>query len=272
MIEHLMYKSMIEISADRADFLSRLFSRPRPAEIGKASTVTALFEAYHDVEPDVKLFQTTYGAVIDHLMKDHGFALMQEDQTTLGYIMRAFFIGGPSLGYAGPPQPRGPTSILPTYEQLMIDTDQDGRQQSFLATEENFLTLQEIEKNNLIVPVVGDFAGPMAFHSVGDYLRKHGAVVSALYTSNVEQYLFMSEDWKAFYKNVSTLPVDSKSVFIRPLINTGDVRVGPGPYSASPQFRTGFHFDTLLFPIKDLVTAFDAGMIQTYYDAIGIRN
>jgi hypothetical protein len=261
------------MSADRADFLSRLFSRPRPADIGKASTVTALFEAYRDVDPDQKLFEDTYAAALSHLVKDHGFTLTQDDQNVLGYIMRAFFLGGPNLGYAGPPAQRLTVArILPTYEELMIDTDQDGRQQSFLATEENFLTLQEIEKNNLIVPIVGDFAGPTAFHSVGDYLKKHSAVVSALYTSNVEQYLFMSEDWKAFYKNVSTLPTDSKSVFIRPLINTGDIRVGPGPYSASPQFRTGFHFDTLLFPIRDLVTAFDSGMIQTYYDVIAIRN
>jgi len=273
MVEHLMYKALFEMSADRADFLSRLFSRPRPADIGRSLTVTALFEAYREVEPDQKLFEDTYAAVLNHLTKDHGFALTQDDQNVLGYILRAFYIGGPNLGYAGPP-PGRPTAprILPTFEELMIDTDQDGRQQSFLATEENFLTLQEIEKNNLIVPIVGDFAGPTAFHSVGDYLKKHSAVVSALYTSNVEQYLFMSEDWKGFYKNVSTLPLDAKSVFIRPLINTGDIRVGPGPYSASPQFRTGFHFDTLIFPIKNLLTAFEAGSIQTYYDAIAIRN
>src|SRR2546423_5581353 len=30
MLEHLMYKAALELSRDRADFLSRLFSRPRP--------------------------------------------------------------------------------------------------------------------------------------------------------------------------------------------------------------------------------------------------
>src|SRR6185295_2794513 len=29
--EHLLYKALFEMSADRADFLARLFSRPRPA-------------------------------------------------------------------------------------------------------------------------------------------------------------------------------------------------------------------------------------------------
>src|SRR5439155_3610561 len=187
-----------------------------------------------------------------------------------GYIFRAFYVGGPDLGYSNVAfQPRSPgPRLLPTYEELMIDTDENGQQRSFIATEENFLTLQQFEKNNLIVPLVGNFAGSTALQSVGSYLREHNTLISAFYTSNVEQYLFMSaEDWKNFYRNVSTLPLDSRSVFIRPLINTGI-----GGYAASPQFRSGFHWDTLLFPITGLVAAFDAGMIQNYYDVIRIAN
>ena len=149
----------------------------------------------------------------------------------------------------------------------MIDTDENGQQRSYLGTEENFLTLQQFEKNNLIVPLVGNFAGPSALRAVGQYLREHSTNVSAFYTSNVEQYLFMNnEEWKSFYTNVSTLPLDSKSVFIRPLINTGN------GYTASPQFRASFHWDTLLFPISDLVAAFNGGTIESYYDVIQTRN
>src|ERR1700757_2011427 len=46
MIEHLMYKALIEMSADRAEFIGKLFSRTRPAGLDTASTVTALFDAY----------------------------------------------------------------------------------------------------------------------------------------------------------------------------------------------------------------------------------
>ncbi len=268
MIQHLMYKALIEMSTDRADFLSRLFSRPRPADLGKNSSVVALFEAFRDVEPDPKIFEDNIAAITDQLTKVHTFKLTSEDEASLNYIMKAFFLGGTSLGYPGPAQlgRAGTPRILPTYEELMIDTDDDGRQQSYLATEENFQTLQQFERNNLLVPLVGDFAGTGAIRAVGEYLKNHNTTVSALYTSNVEQYLFMTEDWKAFYKNVSTLPLDSKSVFIRPLINTG-----PTGYSASPQFRQGFHWDTLLFPIRDLVTAFEGGKIETYYDVIQIH-
>ncbi|HYR92330.1 MAG TPA: hypothetical protein VE422_50260 [Terriglobia bacterium] len=270
MIEHLMYKALIEISADRAEFLSRLFSRARPADLNQDSSVVALFDAFRDIEADPNMFQESLGAIKDRLTTGHGFRLSMEDEGSLDYVFRAFYVGGPNLGYPGPNQAirRGVVRILPTYEELMLDTDEQDQIRSYLATEENFLTLQQLEKNNLIVPLVGNFAGPTAIRSVGQYLKDHGATVTAFYTSNVEQYLFMSpDDWKSFYRNVSTLPVSSRSVFVRPLINTG-----PDGYSASPLFRPGFHWDTLLFPIADLVEAFSSGMIQSYFDVIQARN
>ena len=52
MIAHLIYKSLFELSADRADFLSKLFSRPRPSGLGASSTAQQLFDAYRAVTPD----------------------------------------------------------------------------------------------------------------------------------------------------------------------------------------------------------------------------
>jgi hypothetical protein len=149
----------------------------------------------------------------------------------------------------------------------MTDTDQNGQYRSYLATEENFLKLRRLHENNLIIPLVGNFAGPSAIRAVGQYLREHNTTVTAFYTSNVEHYLFMNDqDWRNFYTNVSTLPLDSKSVFIRPLINNGR------GYSASPILRAGFRWDTLLFPMLNLVSDFEAGLIQSYYDVIRIPN
>jgi hypothetical protein len=79
----------------------------------------------------------------------------------------------------------------------------------------------------------------------------------------------MNESWKTFYGNVSALPVDGKSVFIRPLMNNGT-----GKYSPSPLIRSGvpFSWDTRLFPISVLLDAFGAGLIQNYDDAIAMPN
>jgi hypothetical protein len=265
MVEHLMYKALFEMSADRADFLSRLFSRSRPSSLGKESSAVTLFSAFSDVPADQELFQQTLAAIKQKLTVDHKFGLTTDDENSITKIMTAFFIGGPNLTYSGP---RPPTrTILPTYEELMTDSDSNGKTRSFLAAEENFAAVQQLEKDNLIVPVVGDFGGTTAIHSVGQYLKEHDGTVTAFYVSNVEQYLFMSEAWKNFYTNVAELPLDSKSVFIRPLID-----VGSGSYTASPLFRTGFRWNTLLFPMQDLVSAFHSGMIHNYYDIIQLPN
>jgi len=48
----LLYKALFELSADRADFVGRMFSRPRPAGLTKDSTAAAIFEAYARVPPN----------------------------------------------------------------------------------------------------------------------------------------------------------------------------------------------------------------------------
>src|SRR5205807_838984 len=92
----------------------------------------------------------------------------------------------------------------------ILATDQAGQARSYLATEENFQIVREMHKKNLIVPVVGDFAGSKALRRVGQYIKDHGATVRAFYTSNVEQYLFQQDDdWKKFLISVPTFPLDS---------------------------------------------------------------
>ena len=103
----------------------------------------------------------------------------------------------------------------------MLETDLTGLNHSYLASEENFKTLREFERNNLLVPIVGDFGGEKAVRAVGSYLREHGATVNYFYTSNVEQYLFQSDAWEKYYNNVATLPLNDKSTFIRAYFNMG---------------------------------------------------
>src|SRR5205809_4717588 len=100
MIEHLMYKALVETSADRVEFISRLFSRPQPADLDKTSTIASIFETFDEVAPDPKMFDDNLAAIKSCLMEKHGFKLTAEDEGMLAYIFRAFYIGGPSLGYS----------------------------------------------------------------------------------------------------------------------------------------------------------------------------
>src|ERR1700681_942501 len=45
---HLMYKALFELSADRAEFVSSLFSKPRPPGLDARATARQLFDAYAD--------------------------------------------------------------------------------------------------------------------------------------------------------------------------------------------------------------------------------
>jgi len=269
LIEHLMYKALFELSADRAEFVSRLLSRSRPPGLDSKSTVEDLFAAYGRTVMDRRILQENIRSIRKLLMQDHGFLLSPEDEASLERVVRAFTTGGANLTYDGPVENRGVrtvTGIMPTFEELMMETDGEGRHRSFLATEENFRTIQELQKKNLIVPVVGNFAGSRALRAVGQYLRNHGATVTAFYTSNVEQYLFMDRSWKDFYENVATLPIDGRSVFVR-----GVIRDAAGDYSSSPALPLTSRYETKLFPIGSLVDAFNNGTIQRYGDILTAR-
>jgi hypothetical protein len=261
MLQHLMYKALIEMSADRAEFVSRLFSRARPEGVDGNSNAEQLFAAFEKVDRNRQLYTDNFAAILQHLEQTHGFKLTAEDEKSIEYVFNAFYVGGLELNYNGPSAVGlGGRGRMPSYSELMIQTDREGLNRSYMNSEETFKTLQELEKKNLIVPLVGDFAGPKALRAIGDYLREHDANVNVFYLSNVEQYLFQQDDdWSKFFTNVGTLPLASNSTFIRSIFN-----------GLIPPRSTGFGLRSasVLSPIDDLLKAFGTGLLRTYYDVI----
>jgi len=205
MVEHLMYKAIFEMSADRADFVSNLFSRPRPAGLTADSSVDAIFRAFVNATADSKLAEEHLKTILNRLTSTHQFPMSQIDQERIRSIYLTFLREGVvnfSSSYASP-----------GYSGLMTMTDLKGKNWSFLATKENYDRIRTMHQKNLIVPVVGDFAGPKALRAVGQYLKDHGAVVSVFYLLNVEDYI--QSVWSAYSGNIASLPIDSSSTFIR---------------------------------------------------------
>jgi hypothetical protein len=219
----LMYKALFEMSADRADFVSKLFSRKRPEGLDRSSSATEIFAAFSDVETSEALFKENLKAIDDLLVSKHHFALSDGDIQGVEYVYHAFFNFGPKLNYSSTGGFGG--RYQPNYADLMSATDEAGQSRSFLASEENFNVLKTLETKNLMVPVVGNFAGPKAIRAVGEYVKARGAIVSAFYLSNVEQYLYQDRIWTNFCRNVATLPLDATSTFIRSVRGGG---FGPG--------------------------------------------
>jgi hypothetical protein len=210
---HLMYKALFELSGDRADFVSRLFSRKRPAGLRPASTVAEIFSAFLEVDPSDELYTRNLKEMEHHLVARHGFPLTSDDVKGIEHVYNAFFTFGPDIQYSST-EGFG-SSYQPTYAALMLATDGTGRARGYLSSQERFAYLKDLESRNLVVPVVGNFAGPKAIRAVGAYLEQRDAIVSAFYLSNVEQYLRLQRGWNTFCANVAMLPLDDASTFIR---------------------------------------------------------
>jgi hypothetical protein len=153
-----------------------------------------------------------------HLLRTHRLPLSADDLKGIEYVYYSFYWFGPVIQYWSSSGGRGARDA-PSYVDLMVAEDGKGRARSYLATEENFRFVKDLHAKNLIVPVVGNFAGTRALRTLGKYLRRHDAVVSAFYLSNVEQYLQREGRWYNFCNNVSALPFDRSSMFIRSVRN-----------------------------------------------------
>jgi hypothetical protein len=306
-IQHLLYKALTELSSDRAEFLSRLLSRPRPDGLDSTSTPLELVGAFQVAGKDSALHERNVDAVLSHLVERRRFALSPADSATLRTVYGAFFDYGSDITYGHRADPttltgsltglsqsygvristmtiRGQdsstqivtrvdtTSLLsggtlqraisyrmPSFADMMVADDGHGINHGWLATEANFRVLKDYHDRNMIVPLVGNFAGPTALRSVGEYLRRHDAKMSVFYLSNVEQYLFqIGDQWKQFYENVATMPFDSTSTFIRSVTNPRYLQPRH-PRSRMAQMSAS---------IEALVRAYQSGRVAGYYDVL----
>lgn len=261
-MQHLMYKALIELSADRAEFLSRLFSKPRPAGLDSTSSAMALFQAIGPGFPDSASYRRNLDAIKNRLVKVHGFALNDEELRSLEYVYSAFYTAGPSLTYNFGGGGGGFGRGMPSYDALMMESDGAGLNRSYLGSEANYRTLKDFEERNLLVPLTGNFAGDKTLRTVGAWVRERGAKITAFYTSNVEQYLWQQgDDASRYYKNVATLPVDSTSMFIR------SYSMGAG-MSGFRQQSPNSRSVQLIGSIEALLKAFSEGTLDGYFTVI----
>ncbi|HEX5070515.1 MAG TPA: hypothetical protein VFV78_09905 [Vicinamibacterales bacterium] len=218
---HLLYKALFETTANRADFVGRLFSRTRPAGLSATATAGELLAAYQAAPPvSDAAFTANLDAVMAHLTKTRKLPLDADDVAGIAYVYGNFYKFGPDINYSS--TINGRSGGQGSYARILAVPDRAlGTERSYLATEANFTIIKGLEAKNLIVPIVGDFAGPKALRAVAAYLKEHGAVVSAFYVSNVEDYLQRNGVMGRFCANVAAMPLDPASTFIRPSSRAG---------------------------------------------------
>ena len=164
------------------------------------------------VDPNERMLNGTLADIRHQLTTVRKFPLTGDDLMRIEAIFRVFYLAGTKIQYSPYGSFGGTTQ--PTYADLMAATDETGEPRSFLASDALFDAMRDFERRNLLVPLVGDFAGPKTIKAIGEYARRQKAVVSAFYVSNVEEYLQPAQRL-AFCRNVASLPLTVDSTFIR---------------------------------------------------------
>ena len=259
-VQHLMYKAIFQLSPTRAQFLSMLLSRPiaKDKKFAPDAPLSELVAYFGEAPPDEKVFTANLAAIRKFLKDDVKFQLTEQDQAGLEYIYKNFYDRGLDISY----QMGGfRSNMFPGLREILMETDLNGKLGNFLAAKDDYDFVRDMHRRNMIIPVVGDFAGPKALAGIGDYLKKSGYTVTAYYLSNVEQYLFQDNVFAAFANNVKRLPITDKSLMIRSISGR----------ATHPARQPDHRSVTLMEQIAIFIKDFDAGAYQSYNDLANIH-
>ena len=257
MLEHLWFKALFEMAANRVEYLSLLISREPPRLKPNASFEETLI-AIRGASTSEKLFQKNLAAIKSILLDKYKLRLSSEDLSKIEYVYRTFWMEGLDLRFSS--IGRGNAMMYPSLEEMLLETDREGRFQNYLSSEELFQRLKKLEVENRLIPIVGDFAGSHAFKAVGAFLKANGLQLSTFYTSNVEFYLFDRPGWTRYISNLRALPLADNAVFIRSYFPTYG--------RPHPQNMRGHRSTSLVSPIAPFLANYDARRILDYWDVV----
>src|SRR5688572_32656278 len=99
-MQHLLYKALFELSSTRAEFVSRLFSRPAVARLGTGIGAKDLFDSAAVMKGSDSAYKANSAAIFDLLMKKRGFALPDADMASIRHVYDVFFDAGTDVNYA----------------------------------------------------------------------------------------------------------------------------------------------------------------------------
>jgi hypothetical protein len=265
LLEHLLFKSIFAVARNRFEYLCLLLGKPVPADVDRwtGRPMTEVM-AYLEKTPT----STAAAAVTRRASNDRiagfGVALTARDREMIDRYRAQFVDEGLDTRYSS--LGRNNRSNYPSFGQLINETDRAGRQRSYLADENAYQIVRQMELADRIVPVTGNVAGDKAVRAIGQYASEHNLRVSAFYISNVEQYL-MNRDggFENYAKNVKALPRDSTSVIIRSYFG----RMGMQHPLFVPAF--GNLSTSIVEPIDAFAKAHSAGELASYQDLVMSR-
>jgi hypothetical protein len=259
LLQHLLFKALFSLAPNRMDYLALLLGRPAPRSGAVPSDIRSIVAHLDSTPARRDVFDAAHERVRSRLAT-FGVPLSAEDLATIRRFHFAFHEAG--LGLRFETHGRPPQWYYPTYRQLLLERDLQGRLASYLAREESYQFVRRLQQRNLVVPVVGDLAGERAVAQIAAFLKQRGEAVSAFYTSNVEFYLMQDGTFDEFMDNVRRLPRAGRSVVIRSYFPSGGGR--------HPQVVQGYYSTQLLQRLDDLINAFERRRIRSYFELVRV--
>lgn len=215
MLEHLFFRVLFEQSEEPCDWLAGLLGRaPQPQwhQLPFPEWVEAVGRAPLDQAVSERWRQCWH-----QRMKELGFAEIPQDDAYLRRMQQQFEHQGLDLRFEYRREmPGQPT--FPTFREVLL-ARHDGQYGCFLADREGYGFLRGMEKENRVIPVIGDFGGSRALTEVSCLLRQRHLQVGLFYLSNVEFYLMPQgqpgEMMENFVLNLDSLPTHPGSLLVR---------------------------------------------------------
>lgn len=239
MLLHLLFKALFELAPTRASYLALLFGQNSPTDSAewKSASIERIL-SYVESRRAGDAETASVRGKVDAVVARFGVSLSDEDRRTIDRFHRRFVQAGTSLRFQS--LGRTPRSYYPTYRDLLLARNSSGGG-SFLASEEAFQFVKDLQRRDLIVPVVGDVSGSKALGAIGQLLESRGERLSALYISNVEFYLFRDDGFQRYVTNLGGIPHHSNAVIIRSVF-------GPYAYSLGNDYSSSHvqSYDELL--------------------------
>lgn len=265
LLEHLIFKALFKQSRNRMEFLCRWLGRVPPTDLATwdGRTISDIVAAI-DRRPLGPAFARQERDAIVAAARATGVPLSAQDEATIRRYYDAFVQGGLDLQFTS--FNRGPRPYYPTLRELVLAKDSDGKLSSYLAREDDWRFVKSLQASDRIIPVVGNMAGAVSMAAIGRDVRAQRLTVSAIYTSNVEQYIWRDGSFPRFADNVAALPFDSHSAIIRSYFGGGN---GGQPHPLA----TGDSYSTqLIQPVGDFVARHKAGGWKSYWELVTAGN
>ena len=182
---HLLFKALFAMSRNRMEYLALLPGTRAPADVERWNGAS-IEEIVAYLDKQTEEGELGIGRRVQEAVAGFGVPVSAEELHTIRRFHAEFTNRRLSLRFHS--DGRLPRSYYPTYRELLLETDRDGRQLSFLASEDDFQFLRSLQARGGVIPVVGDLGGTRALAAIGSWMGEHNHRLSAFYVSNVEDH------------------------------------------------------------------------------------